>query len=496
MAKQVIGVGAAPNDGTGDTLRAGGIKINANYDDLYLHREYHVDDYVDLQAAIDACNAAGGGTVHLPHGHVETLTVPLIAKDNVIVRGANRKASQIRTHTTTGFVGDSMIQAYQRGDGLVGNTVRNFHLLDCYLLISNQNDVPTLSTTLNGATETAIVVSAIPANAAASGVLYIELDSGVIRRQVYTSWSGNTFTIPSSDYTDPADATAGVDVMIPLACIDVCGMVECSFERLKVEGRGKTDTEHVAIRCSDVEPDGGSSKLCFFNRFIDIDGAEAGGFRSFIQVEQQNGNANHNYFFGITGSCQHMWHNVTSSVISYSCIGGYFAGADSTDTVFRYDAKVGQHIFINWTVEPGHYTDGSEWGEYLIQGTFALRNIKGKMTIAADDGVLGVGMGNLPGAYKDRGVHQLHLCNRSSRLMRLQRGSGGQEYHDLHIENATDPDLYFQSDGAGTPVSLRLRYDGGIETPSMKSGTTQGGAGAVAGELWHDTTDDTIKMGV
>jgi len=33
--------------------------------------------------------------------------------------------------------------------------------------------------------------------------------------------------------------------------------------------------------------------------------------------------------------------------------------------------------------------------------------------------------------------------------------------------------------------------------PNLKSGTTQGGAGAAAGELWVDTDDgNTVKMGV
>lgn len=35
MAQQIIGVGAAPNDGTGDPLRTGGTKINANFTELY-----------------------------------------------------------------------------------------------------------------------------------------------------------------------------------------------------------------------------------------------------------------------------------------------------------------------------------------------------------------------------------------------------------------------------------------------------------------------------
>ena len=35
MSKQVINYGTAPNDGTGDTLRAAAIKWNANFTELY-----------------------------------------------------------------------------------------------------------------------------------------------------------------------------------------------------------------------------------------------------------------------------------------------------------------------------------------------------------------------------------------------------------------------------------------------------------------------------
>jgi hypothetical protein len=35
MTQQIINLGAAPNDGTGDTLRAGGTKINDNFTELY-----------------------------------------------------------------------------------------------------------------------------------------------------------------------------------------------------------------------------------------------------------------------------------------------------------------------------------------------------------------------------------------------------------------------------------------------------------------------------
>ena len=35
MSKQGISTGSAPNDGTGDTLLAGTIKINDNFNELY-----------------------------------------------------------------------------------------------------------------------------------------------------------------------------------------------------------------------------------------------------------------------------------------------------------------------------------------------------------------------------------------------------------------------------------------------------------------------------
>jgi hypothetical protein len=35
MSKQIIGIGTTSNDGTGDTLRIGGSKINANFNELY-----------------------------------------------------------------------------------------------------------------------------------------------------------------------------------------------------------------------------------------------------------------------------------------------------------------------------------------------------------------------------------------------------------------------------------------------------------------------------
>ena len=35
MAKQSIGLGTTPNDGTGDNLRVGGDKVNDNFNEIY-----------------------------------------------------------------------------------------------------------------------------------------------------------------------------------------------------------------------------------------------------------------------------------------------------------------------------------------------------------------------------------------------------------------------------------------------------------------------------
>ena len=37
MAKQSIGLGTTANDATGDTVRAGGDKVNDNFTELYMH---------------------------------------------------------------------------------------------------------------------------------------------------------------------------------------------------------------------------------------------------------------------------------------------------------------------------------------------------------------------------------------------------------------------------------------------------------------------------
>jgi hypothetical protein len=72
-----------------------------------------------------------------------------------------------------------------------------------------------LNTTLSGAGETAVVVTvAIPSDTPSTGTIRIELDTGIYRRVAYTSFSGSTFQIASTDFTGANQATAGNDVFI------------------------------------------------------------------------------------------------------------------------------------------------------------------------------------------------------------------------------------------------------------------------------------------
>lgn len=72
----------------------------------------------------------------------------------------------------------------------------------------------TLNTSLTGATETAVVVTTtIPTDTPTTGTIRIELNNGVYRKVSYTSFTGSTFTIPSTDFSS-ANASATNDVYI------------------------------------------------------------------------------------------------------------------------------------------------------------------------------------------------------------------------------------------------------------------------------------------
>lgn len=71
-----------------------------------------------------------------------------------------------------------------------------------------------LNTTLSGATETSVVTTtAIPSDTPSSGTIRIQTDAGLYRRVAYSSFSGSTFTIASTDFSSD-NATAANNLFI------------------------------------------------------------------------------------------------------------------------------------------------------------------------------------------------------------------------------------------------------------------------------------------
>ena len=72
----------------------------------------------------------------------------------------------------------------------------------------------------------------------------------------------------------------------------------------------------------------------------------------------------------------------------------------------------------------------------------------------------------------------------------------GTIYFDSIINSATAL-VKFRTRTAGAPIeAITLLGDGGVFMANLKSGANQGAAGAAANELWIDTADQTIKVGV
>lgn len=96
-------------------------------------------------------------------------------------------------------------------------TVQGLVATEDYVLVTNDagSAIDTgqlsLSTTLSGATETSVVVGSIPADTPSAGTIRIQRDNGAYTTHAYTSYTGNTFTIASTDFsTNNATSTNNV----------------------------------------------------------------------------------------------------------------------------------------------------------------------------------------------------------------------------------------------------------------------------------------------
>lgn len=84
MAKQIIGVGSSPNDGTGNTLRDGGVKINSNFDELYNGLGGStVRIAIPSSAISNGATLKFDGTNFVPNSDIDTNTTYAISAETV-----------------------------------------------------------------------------------------------------------------------------------------------------------------------------------------------------------------------------------------------------------------------------------------------------------------------------------------------------------------------------------------------------------------------------
>ena len=84
MAKQIIGVVSSPNDGTGNTLRDGGVKINSNFDELYNGLGGStVRIAIPSSAISNGATLKFDGTNFVPNSDIDTNTTYAISAETV-----------------------------------------------------------------------------------------------------------------------------------------------------------------------------------------------------------------------------------------------------------------------------------------------------------------------------------------------------------------------------------------------------------------------------
>lgn len=107
MAKETINVGAVPNDGTGDPLRDAMIKVNNNFNDLFLENVVYVNSADDFPAAVGGVRelvpSSGANVVYL----IASKNIDMgsdtfsITDGNVVIRGVHKTGSEITTTAST-----------------------------------------------------------------------------------------------------------------------------------------------------------------------------------------------------------------------------------------------------------------------------------------------------------------------------------------------------------------------------------------------------------
>jgi hypothetical protein len=174
MAKSVIGTGSTANDGTGDTLRAAGIKINDNFSEMY--------------------TALGDGTA---------ISLTSTAAELNILDGVTATAAELNVlDGITSDVGELNIL-----DGVTA-TAAELNVLDGITADVNELNI------LDGVTATAAelnVLDGVPATLTATELGYVDGVTSSIQNQLDTKVADGATTITlTSSTAEPGSIAAGM----------------------------------------------------------------------------------------------------------------------------------------------------------------------------------------------------------------------------------------------------------------------------------------------
>lgn len=204
----VIAFFAVDDDGSTGNLYGQVIKGVAPVNNTRIYDELNVAQFLDVNGSVTE------RTVSTPFCGVSTGSA-LIGAYGFAIEAADTSASDIFTDLSGATINPPNNVTFTVS-GLVSGEDR--------VLVANDQasdidyDQLSLNTTLNGAAETAVVVTTtIPSDTPATGTIRIENDEGLYRRVAYTSYTGSTFTIGATDFSGSGEqdsATAGNDVFI------------------------------------------------------------------------------------------------------------------------------------------------------------------------------------------------------------------------------------------------------------------------------------------
>ena len=125
MAKQGINTGSAPNDGTGDTLLSGGVKINSNFDEVY----GKIGDGTNLYVGV-VTHIQGGGTVSISSAYgavtiTGTANTANVNTDSLVVTGITllgvTTATQLTNSNTLSTNTLSVVGVGTLGSAIIGS---------------------------------------------------------------------------------------------------------------------------------------------------------------------------------------------------------------------------------------------------------------------------------------------------------------------------------------------------------------------------------------